>query len=75
MWGTFHNEVAPSPDCKGGGVWEGTWTGTMGTAGSCSWRAVGRGVSGCVEGLHVSYVADCGVYPTTFTGTILDPYD
>jgi hypothetical protein len=74
MWGTFHNEVAPGPDCKGGGVWEGTWTGMVGTEG-CSWRAVGQGVSGCVEGLHVSYVANCGVDPTTFTGTILDSHD
>jgi hypothetical protein len=73
VWGTFHNEVADGVDCPGGGAWEGTWAGTVKADGACSYHAVGRGISGCVEGMLVKVTADCTGETTTFAGTILDP--
>lgn len=76
MWGTSESVLADSADCAGGGVWRGRWTGKMNPDGSYSYRSVGRGVSGCVKGLHFSLVAenagDGG--PTTYSGEILDPH-
>lgn len=76
MWGTSESVLLDSADCPGGGVWQGKWTGTMNVDGSYSYRAVGRGVSGCVKGLHFALTAaappDGGL--TTFSGEILDPH-
>jgi hypothetical protein len=76
MWGTSESVLPASPDCPGGGVWQGTWTGTAYADGSFSYRAVGRGIAGCVAGLRFSLVAanpgDGG--ETTYSGEILDPH-
>ena len=76
MYGTFENVLEASPDCAGGGVWQGSWTGMMNIDGSYTYDAVGKGVSGCVAGLHVSLSAfnPGGEALTTYTGQILDPY-
>lgn len=76
MWGTSQLEVAPGPECVEGGVWEASWTGTMNVDGSYSYHAVGLGVSGCVEGLRFSFVAENpgGGGLTTYNGEILDPH-
>jgi hypothetical protein len=76
MWGTSESVLSDSADCPGGGAWKGSWTGMMNVDGSYSYRAVGRGVSGCVTGLHFSLVAQSpgGDALTTFTGEILDPH-
>ena len=75
MWGTNEFVLGDSAECPGGGVWQGTWTGNMNIDGSYSYKAVGRGVSGCVAGLHFSleafYSPSAGA--TTFSGEILDP--
>ena len=69
VWGTVVIEVPSSTVCEGGGVWRGTWAGMM-TSESCYWHTETHGVSGCVEGLQASYLADCLV--GSYTGTILD---
>jgi hypothetical protein len=74
MWGTAHLDVPAGPDCHGGGAWDSTWTGAVSADGSCYWRAVGHGTSGCVEGLKLQLIADCGGYPTTYEGTVLAPH-
>ena len=76
MYGTFESVIANNSDCPGGGVWRGTWTGTAYTDGSFTYYAVGKGISGCVAGLHVSLIAyNSGMGElTTFTGEILDPH-
>lgn len=76
MWGTFESVLAETGECPGGGIWQGTWTGTMNVDGSYTYAAVGRGVSGCVAGLHVSLTAsNPGTgEQTTFSGEILDPH-
>jgi hypothetical protein len=76
MWGTNRSQVPPSLNCEQGGVWEGSWTGMMNADGSYSYRAVGRGVSGCVEGLRFSLSAanPGGGQLTAYTGEILDPH-
>ena len=76
MWGTFESVLGDSTDCPGGGVWQGTWTGMMNVDGSYSYSSVGRGVSGCVAGLHVSLTAfNPGTGQlTTYSGEILDPH-
>ena len=76
MWGTSELLVSDSEGCEGGGVWRATWTGTMNSDGSYSYRAVGKGVEGCVEGLHFSFIAanPGGGGFTTCTGEILDPH-
>ena len=76
MWGTNESVLGDSAGCPGGGLWKGTWTGTMNSDESYSYRGVGQGISGCVEGLHYSLIA---VNPgtgeaTTYTGEILDPH-
>jgi hypothetical protein len=76
MWGTSESVLPASTECPGGCVWKGTWTGTMNVDGSYSYRAVLRGVSGCVAGLHASLMAfnPGGEALTTYTGEILDPH-
>jgi hypothetical protein len=76
MFGTSESVLADSAECPGGGVWQGTWTGMMSVDGSYTYNAVGRGVSGCVEGLHFSLAAfnPGGDALTTYTGEILDPH-
>ena len=76
MYGTFENVLEASADCAGGGVWQGRWTGMMNIDGSYTYDAVGRGLSGCVAGLHMSLTAfNSGTGElTTFTGQILDPH-
>jgi hypothetical protein len=76
MWGTSESVISDSADCPGGGVWRGTWTGTMNADGSYSYRAVGKGLSGCVEGLLYTLIAVSpgGGALTTYTGEILDPH-
>ena len=76
MWGTSELVVSDSAGCEGGGVWHATWTGTMNSDGCYSYRAVGKGVEGCVAGLHFSFVAaNPGDYqPSTYTGEILDSH-
>ena len=77
MWGTSENHVPDSEGCPGGGVWRGTWTGIRNADASWSLRAVGKGVSGCVAGLHYSMTASNAGREgavTTYTGEILDPH-
>jgi hypothetical protein len=76
MWGASESVLADSAECPGGGVWQGTWTGMMNVDGSYTYSAVGRGVSGCVAGLHFSLTAlNLGTgEPTAYTGEILDPH-
>jgi hypothetical protein len=76
MWGTCDIVLQDGEECPGGGVWQGSWTGTSYADGSFSYRAVGRGVSGCVAGLKFNLVA---ANPgsgdvTTYSGEILDPH-
>jgi hypothetical protein len=52
MWGTHRSEVNPSPDCEQGGVWEGTWTGTMNIDGSYTYHAVGKVFPGAYQGCN-----------------------
>lgn len=75
MWGTSESVISDSADCPGGGFWRGTWTGTMNADGSYSYRAIGKGLSGCVEGLLYTLIATNpgGGELTTYTGEILDP--
>ncbi len=65
MWGEFRSETA-----SGGGVWVGTWHGSM-SPGRCGYEAVGHGVAGSVAGLQFVLKADCS--NGTWTATILDP--
>jgi hypothetical protein len=76
MWGTSESVLDDSADCPGGGIWQCTWTGMMNVDGSYTYNAVGRGVSGCVAGLHFSLTAfNPGTGElTTFSGEILDPH-
>jgi hypothetical protein len=76
MWGTSELVVEVSEGCPGGGVWRATWIGTMNSDGSYSYRAVGSGVEGCVEGQHFFFTAanPGGEESTTITGEILDPH-
>jgi hypothetical protein len=76
MWGTSKSVLEDSPECPGGGIWQGTWTGTMNVDGNYTYSAVGKGISGCVEGLHFSLIAfnPGGDALTTYTGEILDPH-
>ena len=53
-----------------GGVWESTWAGKTYADGSSEYRAVGRGVAGSVQGLHMNLSAANGQW----TATILDPH-
>jgi hypothetical protein len=53
-----------------GGVWESTWAGKTYADGSSEYRAVGRGVAGSVQGLHMNLSAANGQW----TATLLDPH-
>ena len=75
MWGTSESVVWDSPGCPGGGIWRSTWAGMLNPDGSYTYSAVGRGVSGCVAGLHSSRTAySPGTGATTVSGEILDPW-
>jgi hypothetical protein len=76
MWGTSESVLADSAECPGGGIWQGTWTGMMNVDGTYTYSAVGKGTSGCVEGLRFSLIAfnPGGEALTTYTGEILDPH-
>jgi hypothetical protein len=76
MWGTNESVIPDGADCPGGGVWQGTWTGKAYADGSYSYRAVGRGIAGCVAGLKFSLAAanPGDGSETTYSGVILDPH-
>jgi hypothetical protein len=53
-----------------GGVWESTWAGKVYADGISEYQAVGHGVAGSVQGLHMKLSAANGQW----TATILDPH-
>ena len=52
-----------------GGVWQSTWTGKTYADGRSEYRAVGHGVAGSVQGLHMNLSAANGQW----MATILNP--
>jgi len=76
MWGTSENVLFDSEFCPGGGVWQGTWRGVQSADSSYTYLAVAKGVSGCVEGMHLSLTAfnPGNNALTTYSGEILDPH-
>lgn len=64
IWGTSVNLTTD------GGVWETTWQGKTFADGSFAYQAVGHGVAGPVEGLHMKLSAT----NLGWTATILDPH-
>jgi hypothetical protein len=53
-----------------GGVWKSMWAGSTYADGGSEYRAVGHGVAGSVQGLHMKLFATNGQW----TATILDPH-